>query len=169
MSPVRLLRRHSRPDPLAAALALALVPGVLAGTAACRGGEQGAAVVRRDSAGVEIVDNPPAERTLEWSFHRAATLGGEMEGPESFTSVNPAGLDALRFAPDGLLWVVRGHVDGEEPAIDVFDPAGSYVGTLPPGSPVPLLFLPDGRLVAEETDELDVDRLVVYRLDRTAG
>ena len=75
-------------------------------------------------------------------------------------------VDALRFAPDGGLWAVRGHVDGEEPAIDVFDPDGEYVGTLPPGSPVPLLFLPDGRLVAEERDELDVERLVVYRVER---
>jgi hypothetical protein len=35
------------------------------------------------------------------------------------------------------------------------------VGTLPPGTPFPVGFLPDGRLLISETDELDVSRLVV--------
>ncbi len=410
------LRPRDLPSPATAAenharvLPVSLVFVVLAGTAACGGADGGTDVVRRDSAGVEIVENPGIERALEWSFERVATLGGEMEGPESFTSVNPAGIatdavgnlyvldadafrvvvfdgtleavrtlgsegegpgelagplgldvspegevavfdfrkgglvrwspdgeplplerpnvpfvsgfertprgllfvsrgglpgqrdpslrrlvyltegdtvelatrqvqssgsihlescgigftgmgpvleaglnwtysdatdriavaadvsyvidvyegsdrirslrravdprpvteemarrelgegmqvsvgggaprtceaeevlekrgvashlqavDALRFAPDGSLWAVRGHVDGEEPAIDVFDPDGAYVGTLPPGTPVPILFLPDGRLVAVETDDLEVDRLVVYEVDRSPG
>lgn len=415
MKNVENLRRRDVPSPLTGAEGSArlfpvfLVFAVLVGTAACGGAEEGTDVVRRDSAGVEIVENPGTDRVLEWSFQRVATLGGEMEGPESFTSVSPAGIaadsarnlyvldgdafrvvvfdstltpvrtlgsegegpgelarplgldvspggevavfdlrrgglvrwapdgeplplarpnvpfvsrfertprgllfvsrgglpgqgdpsrrrlayvsgedtvgivtrqvegsgsihlescgigfqgmgrvlgprlvwtygqrtdrlavsaeapyvidlyrgtekarsvrravepravtdemairqvgegmtigtprgevtceageliekrgvaphlqsvDALRFAPDGSLWAIRGHVDGEEPAIDVFDPDGAYVGTLPPGTPVPILFLPDGRLVAVETDDLEVDRLVVYEVDRSPG
>lgn len=73
-------------------------------------------------------------------------------------------VDALRFDPDGRLWVVRGHLEDEEPKIDVFAPDGAYLGTLPAGTTEPLLFLPDGRLVAKTVDELDVERLAVYRV-----
>lgn len=76
-------------------------------------------------------------------------------------------VDALHFHPSGRLWVVRGHVRGEEPSIDVFEPDGTYLGALPSGTPVPIVFLADGRLVAEERDELDVDRLVIYRIQRS--
>lgn len=78
-------------------------------------------------------------------------------------------VDALRFDPSGRLWAVRGHLQDEEPPVDAFGPDGAYLGTLPAGTPVPIAFLPDGRLVAEVTDELDVDRLVIYRIERTPG
>jgi hypothetical protein len=79
---------------------------------------------------------------------------------QGFAPYLPA-LAALAIAPDGTLWAQRYEV-GEAPRpIDIFDPEGRYVGTLPPGTPFPVGFLPDGRLLISETDELDVSRLVV--------
>lgn len=43
--------------------------------------------------------------------------------------------------------------------IDVFDREGRYLGTLPAGSPFPIGFLPDGRILV--ADEFDVERLVL--------
>jgi len=70
----------------------------------------------------------------------------------------------LAFAPDGSLWVERGGVRDEPRPIDVFSSDAEYRGTLPPGSPFPVAFFPDGRFAAADTDELDVTRLVVYRI-----
>lgn len=69
----------------------------------------------------------------------------------------------------GGLWVRRGHVAGEAAPVDIFGGDGTYRGTLPAGSPFPVLFLPDGRIAAIEKDEMDIMRLVVYRtgIDRT--
>jgi hypothetical protein len=67
----------------------------------------------------------------------------------------------LALAPDGTLWVRRYDVDEVSQPIDVFDPEGRYLGTLPPSSPFPVGFLPDGRILLSEEDELEVQRLVV--------
>ena len=72
----------------------------------------------------------------------------------------------IALAPDRSIWVRRGSVKGEDPIVDVFDGDGTYLGTLPPGSPYPATFLPDGSVVAIERDEMDIDRLVVYRVQR---
>lgn len=68
---------------------------------------------------------------------------------------------ALAYAPDATLWVQRYTVASDPSPIDLFDPDGRYIGTLPEGSPFPIGFLPDGRILVSETDELDVQRLVV--------
>jgi len=39
---------------------------------------------------------------------------------------------------------------------------------LPADAPYPIGFLPDGRLLAAERDELDVVRLVAYRIEETS-
>lgn len=83
-------------------------------------------------------------------------------------------LPAIRnvlLAPSGEIWVQRlvpgvGSDAAVEP-IDVFDPAGVYMGTLPEGTPFPLLILHDGRVVTGERDALDVERLVVSRVIRS--
>lgn len=75
-------------------------------------------------------------------------------------------LGRLTLAPDGFVWVERGGVQGAARPIDLFAPDGEYRGTLPAGAPFPLDFLPDGRIVAAETDAYDVTRLVVYRMER---
>lgn len=72
----------------------------------------------------------------------------------------------LTLSPEGHLWVRRTRI-GEEPGpIDVFRSDGVYAGTLSPTTPFPLLFLDEDRFVALETDELDVEYVVVYRVIR---
>jgi hypothetical protein len=71
----------------------------------------------------------------------------------------------LAISPDGGLWVRRGGVRGAPRAVDLFDAEGEYRGSLPPGSPFPVLFLGDGHIAAAERDEDDVARLVVYRIE----
>jgi hypothetical protein len=71
----------------------------------------------------------------------------------------------LRIGPDGRIWVSRGGPRPESTPTDVLAADGTYLGTLPPEAPFPLGFLPDGRLLAPVRDELDVIRLVAYRID----
>jgi hypothetical protein len=50
--------------------------------------------------------------------------------------------------------------------VDIFDATGEYVGTLPPDRPWPAAFASGERILALETDELGVQRVVVYRIRR---
>jgi len=75
----------------------------------------------------------------------------------------------LRVGPDGRIWVSRGGPRPEPTPTDILAADGSYVGTLPADAPYPIGFLPDGRILATERDELDVVRLVVYRVDETTA
>jgi len=81
-----------------------------------------------------------------------------------FAELIPA-IRTLRVGPDGRIWVSRGGPRPEPTPADILAPDGSYVGTLPADAPYPIGFLPDGRMLATERDELDVVRLVVYRVD----
>lgn len=91
---------------------------------------------------------------------------GEAVEKRGFGPLVPT-IDWVEAAPDGSIWVGRKRV-GEEPgSIDLFDADGEYLGTLPPGSPRPVAFFPDGRIAVAESDEYEVTRLVVYRPERT--
>jgi hypothetical protein len=82
-----------------------------------------------------------------------------------FAEIVPVILN-VRLAPDGALWVERRADGGAGPSrIDTFDPTGAYLGTLPEGTPFPLLVLPGGRVAVVEKDEFDVDRLVIMVRD----
>jgi hypothetical protein len=67
----------------------------------------------------------------------------------------------LAVAPDGSIWVERFDVTNDPKDVDLFDPDGSYLGTLPKGTPFPVGFLPDGRILVSETNEFDVEQLVI--------
>ena len=73
---------------------------------------------------------------------------------------------AIRLSPDGTIWVRRSAIRDEPAIIDLFAADGAYLGTLPAGSLFPATFLPDGSPVMLESDEMDIDRVVVYRIDR---
>jgi hypothetical protein len=92
----------------------------------------------------------------------------EMVEKIGFADSLPA-VSALLLTPDGGLWVRRWSVTGRDGLIDVFDSAGSYVGTLPATFPFPLHLRTDGRLLYAERDELDVERLVVSEIVRDEG
>ncbi len=72
----------------------------------------------------------------------------------------------IKLTPDGQLWAQR-KVAGEEAGpIDIYDRDAAYVGTLPDGTPFPVLFLTESRIGVVERDELDVDRLVILQIER---
>ncbi|GIW50976.1 MAG: hypothetical protein KatS3mg081_0331 [Gemmatimonadales bacterium] len=72
----------------------------------------------------------------------------------------------LIAAPNGEVWIRRGPLADGSSVVDVLQANGSYLGTLSPGSPFPLAFLPDGSVVAEERDDLGIERLVIYAVMR---
>lgn len=92
--------------------------------------------------------------------------GEEVARKRGYADVLPAVKD-LALGPDGIVWVRRGHVRGEDPEIDLLAPDGRYMGTLPPGSPWPVGFVSPRTIVAAERDDLDVERAVVYRIRET--
>ncbi len=69
--------------------------------------------------------------------------------------------ERLGVGPDGSVWAERYEVGDERGVVDHFGPDGHYRGSFPPGSPVPLEHLPDGRALWTETDDLGVGRVVV--------
>jgi hypothetical protein len=73
------------------------------------------------------------------------------------------------LSPDDELWVIRSPTAAAATSIDLFAEDGSYRGTLPAGSPTPVAFGPSRRIIAIETDSLDIPRVVVYRVDRGDG
>jgi hypothetical protein len=88
----------------------------------------------------------------------------EVVEQQGFAPYVPA-IDQVALAPDGTLWARRYEVGDEPGPIDVFDSDGGYLGTLPGTAPFPIGFLPDGRILASETDALDVQRLVVMAVE----
>jgi hypothetical protein len=71
----------------------------------------------------------------------------------------------IAIEPDGRLWVQRTRARDHRAAFDILASDGAYAGSVS-DAPVPVAFLPDGDLVAIETDDMDVDRLVVYAVER---
>ncbi len=90
----------------------------------------------------------------------------ELVDARGFSDVVPI-IGRVALSRNGELWVKR-RVPGDDEAgaIDVFGVDGSYVGTLPGNTPFPVVFLPRGRVGVVETDELEVERLVVMELVR---
>ena len=72
----------------------------------------------------------------------------------------------LLLEPDGTIWVQRDWTTPGEHPIDIIAPDGAYLGTLPPEVEYPVAFTAGGHAVVIETDDLDVQRLVVYRVDK---
>lgn len=88
----------------------------------------------------------------------------EVVEQQGFAPYLPA-IERIAIAPDGRLWVQR-YTPGDEPgAIDLFDSGGRYLGTVADGSGFPMRFLPDGRILTSEKDDMQLERLVI----RTAG
>ncbi|HSM04997.1 MAG TPA: hypothetical protein VK858_10235, partial [Longimicrobiales bacterium] len=72
----------------------------------------------------------------------------------------------LVVSPAGEIFVERWSLPDEEPAIDVLSSGGDYLGTLPPGFPLPEGFLDEDRFVVTEEDELGLQSVAVYALRR---
>jgi hypothetical protein len=92
-----------------------------------------------------------------------ATDIAEQVGHDPFIPV----IADLRVGPDGTIWVKRYAPPGEASQTDILSEAGEYVGTLPPGAPYPAAFLPAGKVVCEDVDENDAEKVTVYAVGRS--
>jgi len=72
----------------------------------------------------------------------------------------------LAVAPTGEIWVARDPDRDGRSAIDIISAEGRYLGTLPAGTPVPIAFTAGGDVIALERNDVDVQRLTVYRVVR---
>jgi hypothetical protein len=73
----------------------------------------------------------------------------------------------IAVAPDGAIWIERNIFDARHKTrIDVLDADGGYVGTLPAGAPWPVAFRSPTEFAAIERDDLDLQYIVIYRLQR---
>ena len=76
----------------------------------------------------------------------------------------PVVLD-LRTTWDGRIWVQRRGEDVfSDGPIDVLTPDGRYLGSYPPGTPMPTALGPGGLMAMLETDELGMQTVVVRRV-----
>lgn len=113
---------------------------------------------------------PEAARDEIGDAFRVMTTGGERacDADEVVEQLGVADripvISAIAEGPDGTWWVRRRAAAG----VDVYAADGEYLGTLAGSVPYPVAALPGNRMAGIVTDEVDVDRLVVYRVHRTA-
>lgn len=72
----------------------------------------------------------------------------------------------ITFGPSGEIWVRRNHVGTMSDATDVFDVDGTYIGTLGPDVPFPVMITESNLLVSLAVDSLDVPVVHVYEVSR---
>lgn len=90
----------------------------------------------------------------------------ELEG-RGYNDVLPV-VDELAVSPSGEIWVQRRVFNGEAPLIDIFTREGAYVGTLEGEDDVfPGSFVNDSLILVKTADELDVEHVTAFRIDRT--
>ena len=84
-----------------------------------------------------------------------------------FPSFRPAFGD-LRVDPDGFIWVQDYRIDPDDPSIwSIFDPDGRFLGTLEVPAGNRLLAVYRDAILTTWRDELDVEYVRLYRLDRS--
>jgi hypothetical protein len=89
---------------------------------------------------------------------------GEVIRQRGVASTVPA-VRELTVTQDGSVWVRRWRFEDQAAKVDVFHSDGTYAGTLTGDNPFPVAFLPNGDVLAVETDSLDVQQLVAFRID----
>ena len=70
----------------------------------------------------------------------------------------PQVVSGLAVAPDGYVWAEVGRADVGS-RIMLLAPGGRIEGVLRDGFPMPLTFLPDGRMLIQVVDSLDFERV----------
>jgi hypothetical protein len=155
------LRWTRHQDRIAAATAAAYVVDVFASDGVVTSIRRPIApipVSRADA--LEAVSGQPAGGPLT-----ACSITGENRLDKHGYASEMQVVHAVAYDNAGRLWVQRrASRTVAAGRIDVFDPAGEYLGTLPEDTPFPVLFLPDGRVGYAERDDYDVDRLVIARI-----
>lgn len=121
--------------------------------------------IARDVAGV------PATRAMaEREVADGLTLGActvpanEIVDGRGFVETVPA-LSRFVVSPVGEIWAGR-RGSGPEGLVDIFRPDGTYVGTMPPGTPLPVTFIGPSMVGVIRTDSVNVQRLELMRVVR---
>lgn len=123
--------------------------------------EMKAAYVDRELEDLEEMANRgDARQQAMAEFMRA-----QLESTEFYHEI--AVLRTLRTSREGTIWVRRGRGDeaGGSGPIDLLTPDGRYLGSFEPGATgLPSAFGPEGLVAFVETNDLDVQTVVVKRL-----
>jgi hypothetical protein len=88
----------------------------------------------------------------------------EIVDGRGFVETVPA-LSRFVVSPVGEIWAGR-RGRSPEVLVDVFRPDGTYVGTMPPGTALPVTFIGPEMVGVIRTDSVDVQRLVLMRVVR---
>lgn len=123
-------------------------------------------IVRRDLAPEPVNESTVARELGEgekWDIggRECVVPVEEVIAQRGFASLLPV-IDGVAVAPSGQIWVRRRRADRPGMSVDIFGADGEYLGSLADGQPFPDRFFPDGRMIAIERDDFDVDRIVVY-------
>jgi hypothetical protein len=119
-------------------------------------------------------DFPAVQATREMALEKVAAgqrvgdctiPADELVRGRGFSPTSPR-IRQVRVEPRGRIWVERYARDDQEFEIDVFSPAGDYMGTLPQGTPLPLAFLGEERALIVENEGDMAIRLAVYAIRR---
>ncbi len=121
----------------------------------------------RRAIGPARADQASAEtEATDWRFNDCLVPPAEVVRASGYRDVIPV-VQSLALSPDGDLWVLRRTLRRDAPAVDLFDTAGSYRGTLTTGGLFPSAFLGADRIVTVEKDSNDVPSVSLYRIDRS--
>lgn len=126
-----------------------------------------AATIRRDIAPISASRQAAEREVRDWKFNGCSVPANEVLNVAGFMSAIPV-IKALAVSPVGEVWVLR-LVDWKPPErnrIDIFDSKGTYLGSLPDHAPFPAAFLSTNRILAIESDSLDLAHLVAYDIHR---
>jgi hypothetical protein len=123
-----------------------------------------------------VLDAEPApvtaEELAEWESGQTISRFREMGGRLDMSRIPnvKSYFDGLHLDPDGYLWVTV-LAGPTEMVFAVVDPTGRYLGRLQANGLVRDSFVPpvvrNGRLYVVARDELDVQRVHVFRIERT--
>lgn len=138
-------------------------------------------LVSRDGSVVGTVERPIAPRMVTEAMKEAARdryRAREVPSNVGIFRIERESVDELRFADEipvianmavdweDRIWVERTGADGVEAGpIDIVNPEGGYVGTLPAdGVRIPSAFGPNGLMAYIEADEVGIPTVRVIRL-----
>lgn len=126
--------------------------------------------IQRDIAPRPVTEEMAAAEVGDSTrINQSCVVSGEEAVRRMGTANYLAAVTDVRVSPKGHVWALRGRTGAEPAMIDLFGPAGDYMGTLPPGSPFPTVVVSDDRILVADTDEYDVATLTTYRVVRVSA
>jgi hypothetical protein len=121
-------------------------------------------VIERERAPVSVSDSAWNAGLVDYRTFRERNAGARCEPSGPTRPASKPAWTSLFVDHDGRLWVRATLPDGE--VFELFDADGRLVGSVPvpPDMRGTLPYFRDGKLYVVEADELDVQRVAVYRV-----